>query len=244
MRFLVLGGTAWLGGSITASALELGHRVTCLARGRSGSAPAGAVFVPADRDQRGAYDQVAGARWDVVVDVSRQPGQVRRAVSALAGRSKFFVFVSSGNVYTDHSTIGQDEGASLLPPLDGEVMETMDAYGQAKVACEQHVLEVARTVAGHCGPVVAARREWLLAQGVQPWMGECSLPLWVSDPDWAGFNARDSSKARTAGLVTRPLEHTLADTLTWEMTRDPAQPRRAGLSDDTERSLLQVLAGS
>ena len=29
--------------------------------------------------------------------------------------------------------------ASLLPPLTGEVMESMDTYGQAKVACEQQV---------------------------------------------------------------------------------------------------------
>lgn len=139
MRFLVLGGTAWLGGQVTSTALALGHQVTCLARGSSGAAPDGAVFVHADRTQPGAYDQVVGDQWDVVIDVSRQPGQVKSAVAALAGRTGFFVFVSSGNVYAGHGTPGQDEGGALLPALDGDVMESMKTYGRAKVACERHV---------------------------------------------------------------------------------------------------------
>lgn len=49
MRLLMLGGTAWLGGYVTSTAVERGHQVTCLARGSSGDAPDGAVFVPADR---------------------------------------------------------------------------------------------------------------------------------------------------------------------------------------------------
>ena len=58
--------------------------------------------------------------WDVVIDFSRQPGHVRRAVAALCNRASRFVFVSSGNVYADHSTPGQDEDAALLPPLHGD----------------------------------------------------------------------------------------------------------------------------
>ncbi len=331
MRFLILGGTAWLGGHVTNTALALGHQVTCLARGSSGDAPVGAAFVHADRTQPGAYDHVARDQWDVVIDVSRQPGQVKSAVAALADRTGFFVFVSSGNVYADHSTPGQEEDGALLPALNGDVMESMETYGQAKVACEQNVLrvfgpdraliarvgliggpgdifdrtgywplrfarpstedgavmvpdapdlptqvidvrdlaawlvdaasrslpgifnatgetvllpghlDVARTVGGHTGPVVAADQQWLLTQGVQEWMGERSLPLWLADPDWRGFNANDSRKARRGGLTTRPLEQTLADTLAWEMSRERARVRQAGLSDEDERALLEAL---
>jgi hypothetical protein len=102
-------------------------------------------------------------------------------------------------------------------------------------------LDVAREVAGHSGPVVEADQEWLQAHGVEPWMGERSLPLWLPMPEYAGFNARDSSAVRAAGLVTRPLKETLADTLSWEMAAGPDRPRRAGLSDDDERALLAVL---
>jgi 2'-hydroxyisoflavone reductase len=329
MRLLVLGGTAWLGGHLATIARDRGHAVTCLARGESGAAPAGVAFLRADRDAPDAYQEVAGGDWDAVVDVSRQPGQVRRAVQALAARSAWFGYVSSGSVYADHGTPGADERAALLPPLDGDVMESMASYGEAKVACERHVLDAfapnrsliarvgliggpgdisdrtgywplrftrpaatdgrvlvpdapglltqvvdvrdlatwlvvagerrvagvfnvvgealplaehlatARAVAGHTGPTVPVDQEWLQAHGVEPWMGERSLPLWLPLPEYAGFSARDGGAARAAGLVHRPLAETLADTLAWEQTLDRGRPRRAGLSDADERELLR-----
>ena len=334
MRVLVLGGTAWLGSHIATTAVGRGHHVTCLARGVAGGAPPGAAFTRADRDGAGAYRRVARADWDVVIDVSRQPGQVRRAATALAGCAGSFVFVSSASVYADHATPGADENAALLPALAGDVMASMETYGQAKVACEQHVragfgpdraliarvgliggpgdtsdhtgywpvrfrrpaagdgrvlvpnvpglatqvidvrdlaswlvdtgerrlsgvfnvvgetiplpdhLALAREVAGHTGPVAAAGPGWLTAHDVQPWMGERSLPLWLPLPAYAGFSSRDGSAARTAGLTTRPLAETLADTLAWELGRNLQQPRRAGLSDHDERRLLHALAAA
>lgn len=101
-------------------------------------------------------------------------------------------------------------------------------------------LELARRAAGHDGPVVTAPKNWLLAHGVEPWMGPRSLPLWLPDPAWRGFNARDGSRARRAGLRTRPLEDTLADVLAEEL-RQPARARKAGLSDEDELALLEQL---
>jgi nucleoside-diphosphate-sugar epimerase len=73
------------------------------------------------------------------------------------------------------------------------VAGVFNATGET-VLLAQH-LEVARRVAGHTGSVMRADQQWLLAQGVEPWMGERSLPLWLTDPDWLGFNARDRSEA-------------------------------------------------
>jgi len=330
MRILVLGGTAWVGGRFASTAAESGHQVTCLARGVSGAAPAGAAWVTADRTQPGAYQQVSDQEWDVVLDVSSQPGQVRTAIAALAGRAAFYGFVSTCSVYADNATPGQDENGPLLPPLEGDVSQTPETYGQAKVACESHVwaafgpqhaliaragliagpgdasdrtgywplrfarpaaadggvlvpdtqaaaqvidvrdlvewlldastrrvagifnatgvtmplsqhIDAARAVAGHTGPVVRADPQWLLDQGVQQWMGARSLPLWVADPDWQGFGSRDSGKARAAGLRTCPLQETLSDTLAWELTRTRSEARRAGLTDDDERALLELV---
>ena len=92
----MLGGTAWLGRTVAREALARGHDVTCLARG-SAPPPDGVAFVAADRDADDGLAVVAGSRWDAVVDVSRQPGQVRRAVRDLDTGHR--VFVSTGNVY-------------------------------------------------------------------------------------------------------------------------------------------------
>jgi 2'-hydroxyisoflavone reductase len=333
MRLLILGGTGWLGGEIAGTALRQGHHVTCLARGTSGSVPSGAALIRADRDDPDGLAPVVDGRWDAVLDVSRQPGQVRRAVAALHPVSDLYVFVSSGSVYADHKTPNQDEDGPLLSPLEGDVMESMQTYGEAKVASEQHVrtgcglersliarvgliggpgdvsdrtgywpsrfarpagadgsvlipdsatsvqlidvrdlaswlvesaiarthgtfdvtgpptpltdmLRTARTVAGHTGPVVRVPSAWLVEHGVETWMGPRSLPLWLADdPDWAAFSDRDSARARAAGLRTRPLEQTLADTLAWELTRDPDRPRTAGLTAAEEQALLSEYAG-
>jgi nucleoside-diphosphate-sugar epimerase len=141
MRLLVLGGTAWLGRNIVSAAMDAGHEVTALARGEAGDAPDGARFVAADRDGEDAFAALDDERWDAVIDVSRQPGQVRRAVAALGERTGHWVFVSSASVYADSATIGDDEDAELLPPLDGDVMESMETYGSAKVSCERFVLD-------------------------------------------------------------------------------------------------------
>jgi len=287
--------------------------------------------VIADRDNPDAYDAVVGQPWDAVVDVGRQPGHVRRAVTALQPMARRFLYVSSGNVYASQRELGQNEDAPLLAPLTSDVMESMELYGEAKAACEQAVhngfgpdrtliarvgliggpgdefgrssywpwrfahpsnhnqevlvpddpevstgmidvrdlatwlvacaeagtagtynaagepcpladhLIVARTVAGHSGPLVAATPGWLSEHEVQMWMGPRSLPLWIDDPDWYGLNAQNTDRARAAGLTTRPLEETLADTLAWEEGRPDQGPHGAGLTDDEEKELLGIL---
>ncbi|HEY4225822.1 MAG TPA: NAD-dependent epimerase/dehydratase family protein [Pseudolysinimonas sp.] len=140
MRLLVLGGTAWLGHRIATTALEGGDEVTCLARGSG--IPDGAALVQADRDDPGALDAVSGPghAWDAVIDVARQPGHVRRAVSALEPVAEHYVFVSSCSVYASQAEIGGDESVERLPALDADTMASLEDYGHAKVACEDAVL--------------------------------------------------------------------------------------------------------
>lgn len=138
MRFLILGGTAWLGRAVAEAAIRLGHEVTCVARGSA--VPAGASLVRADRDDDDALFEVASSRWDAVIDVARQPGHVRRAVRDLEPVADRFVFVSSCNVYSSQAEVGADEDAVLMDPLGADAMGSPDDYGAAKVACEQAVL--------------------------------------------------------------------------------------------------------
>jgi nucleoside-diphosphate-sugar epimerase len=139
MKILVLGGTAWLGHHIAATAISRGHDVTCLARGSG--APEGARLVNADRDDDDALSILADDRWDAVVDVARQPGHVRRAVRDLEARADRFIFVSTGNVYLSQEAIGVDETAELNAPLHVDHFDSPDDYGPAKVACENAVLD-------------------------------------------------------------------------------------------------------
>lgn len=139
MKILVLGGTAWLGHRIAATAISRGHEVTCLARGSA--VPDGAHLVNADRNDDGALHSVGDSYWDVVVDVARQPGHVRRAVRDLESRADRFIFVSTGNVYLSQELLGVDETAELNAPLQADHFDAPDDYGPAKVACENAVIE-------------------------------------------------------------------------------------------------------
>jgi len=136
MKMLLLGGTAFLGRAIAVEAVARGVDLTCLARGTS-TPPDGVTFVTADRDEDDGLAQVAGVHWDAVIDVSRQPGQVRRAVRDLT--SDHFVLISTVSVYASGDRLEQDETAPTVEALDGDVMTDMSTYGAAKVACEDAV---------------------------------------------------------------------------------------------------------
>ena len=135
MDLLILGGTQWLGRELAREAIARGDRVTCLARGEAGAVAPRAELVAADRDRPDAYDAVGDRDWDVVIDLTRQPGHARRAAAALAGRARHVVFVSSCSVYARHDEPGADESAALLPALADDA-STPETYGEAKVACE------------------------------------------------------------------------------------------------------------
>lgn len=338
MRVLVLGGTAWLGGEIARYAVAHGHEVTCLARGRasglgpaelgaSGPIPEGARWVAGDRTRPDAYRPLVDTRWDLVVDVSRQPGQVCSALAALSDHADRWVFVSSGSVYADHSQPGAGLDTPLLPALAGDEA-ALETYGEGKVACEEacraargdavllarsglivgygdgsdrfgywpgrfalarqdggpvlvpertdrpaqfldvldlaawlveaglrgvtgavdaygprrvlaDVLASAREVAGFTGEVVPVSDETLRGAGVEEYMGARSLPLWIADPAWAGFSARDTTSAEAAGLRARDLDDTMRDALRWERELGLARTRRrAGLDRSEELAIV------
>ena len=84
----------------------------------------------------------------------------------------------------------------------------------------------------------------LLEQKVQPWS---ELPLWLpsSDPDYAGFNRADLTRARAAGLRTRPLRETIAAVLDEGVPSDPDDRRIKGkLTREREAALLAAAESS
>lgn len=145
----------------------------------------------------------------------------------------------------------------LFPPVDGRTVQVIDvedlaAYvvaatttGAVNTIGDAHpladVLEAVRAAAGHAGDRVVAEEEWLVAHGVQYWMGERSLPLWLP-ADMTGFMTRSNARFHSTGGSLRPLAETIADVVADERSRGVDRARRAGLTRAEERTLLAELA--
>ena len=81
-----------------------------------------------------------------------------------------------------------------------------------------------------------ARLHWvsserLVEAGVEEWM---EMPLWISDPEFAGMLKADNRRAVAAGLTFRPLEDTVRATLE---QADPVEG--VGLTPEREAELLR-----
>ena len=101
----------------------------------------------------------------------------------------------------------RDLAAWLLDLAQARTTGTYDAVGVPVPLGEL----LAHTAAGV--GVAYPRLTWvdsafLEAQGVEPWMGEGSLPLWLPRPEYDGMLAHDPGPAVDAGLRLRPLAET------------------------------------
>jgi 2'-hydroxyisoflavone reductase len=130
----------------------------------------------------------------------------------------------------------RDLAAWLMSCVESHTVGTCDAVGPT-VALDRWI-GLSRGIAGHTGEVIPASDSWLLAEGVEEFMGPGSLPLWIADPDWQGFCARSGTAAAQAGLTARPVSDTLTDTLAWERQLGLDRRRTTGISVERETELL------
>ncbi|WP_395653758.1 NAD-dependent epimerase/dehydratase family protein [Phycicoccus elongatus] len=166
VKILLLGGTVFLGSAIASQAIARGHDLTCLARG-SAEVPDGAAFISRDRERDDGLSVVSRHRWDSVIDLTRQPGQARRAVRELD--ATHWVFVSSLNVYRAFDRLEQDEDSPTVEPLGGDVMADMTEYGSAKVACEDAVRARYPSHTIIRSGLIGGAGDWSGRSGYYPW---------------------------------------------------------------------------
>ncbi|MET0415126.1 MAG: NAD-dependent epimerase/dehydratase family protein [Actinoplanes sp.] len=91
------------------------------------------------------------------------------------------------------------------------------------------LLEVAGEVTGGRAQLRWTDPAVILAAGIEPWT---QLPVWLppGSQDYDLLHRGDTSKARAAGLVCRPVRETVADTWAWLMSLPGEAPLRADRS--------------
>jgi 2'-hydroxyisoflavone reductase len=113
-----------------------------------------------------------------------------------------------------------------------------NATGPDYVLTMGQFLEACKEVSGSDARIVWVDEVFLLEAGVTPFE---DLPVWMTDAEELhGFHAVDSSRAIGAGLTFRPIERTVADTLTWDRARAPDIQYKAGISREREQKLLDT----
>jgi 2'-hydroxyisoflavone reductase len=116
-------------------------------------------------------------------------------------------------------TVGVFDGVGPVTPL-GEVLAEV-AHG---VGSEPRLRWVSQ--------------DFLESEGVPPWSGEGSLPLWLPRPEYDGMLAHDPEPSYRAGLSIRPIADTARDTLAWFTAYPDATV--TGMDRERERELLEA----
>ncbi len=140
-RWLILGGTCFVGHHIAQAAIDAGHDVTLFHRGHT---PAQLEGPYRDRhgDRDGGLDLLHTERWDAVIDVCGYvPRIVEQAVEAID--CDHYTFISTVSVYPERPVAEPPirEHDSLLGwrgPRTEDITEL--SYGPLKVECERAVL--------------------------------------------------------------------------------------------------------
>jgi 2'-hydroxyisoflavone reductase len=129
----------------------------------------------------------------------------------------------------------------LVRSAERKLGGVFNAVGPGEPLTLAELLETCRRVTGG-----DARLHWVPAdvleeRGVENWS---TLPLWISDPGFAGLQQVDFSRARAAGLASRSVEDTVNDTLAWirsgdDLFVDQGRPR-PGVDPALERELVEA----
>jgi 2'-hydroxyisoflavone reductase len=136
MRFLILGGTVFLGRALTDAALAAGHAVTHFNRGQSAAPDARVESIVGDRTVAATFEPAKGDnRWDAVIDTSGYlPQVVGLSVKQLRESTHRYLFVSSISAYSGPR---YTEDSPVLPaPRPLPAVKTPENYGPLKAACE------------------------------------------------------------------------------------------------------------
>lgn len=131
----------------------------------------------------------------------------------------------------------RDLAAWIVCCVEESITGTHNAAGPSTTLAEIYRLSLELT--GTEASIRVVDDERLLAEGIAPWSGPRSLPLWIPAPKLRFVATLDCAPARALGLRPRPLAETLAAALRYETQREVS--RSSGLTDVEEQALRTAL---
>lgn len=139
MRFLILGGTLFLGRHLVETTLARGHEVTIFNRGQTNpDLFPGVEKLRGDRD--GDLSGLARREWDAVIDTSGYvPRVVRASAEVLADNIGHYTFISSLSVFYPPSKYGLAEEDPPTMLADEASEDVQSSYGPLKALCERTI---------------------------------------------------------------------------------------------------------
>ena len=133
----------------------------------------------------------------------------------------------------------RDLAAWIVDCAEARTTGTVDGIGPVQRLAD--LLDQVAAGVGTSPSFTWVDQELLTAQGVDAWAGPDSIPLWLPRPEYDGMLAHYADLPRAAGLTTRPVEESAADTLAWvDATPDATL---TGISRERELELLAGAAG-
>lgn len=136
MRIVILGGTGFLSTWVVRAALERGHEVVAVSRGRRGEPPTGAHAIVADRDDAASLAAAVATLPgppDAVVDVCGYTVAGARAAGEVFGDAARYVYVSSISAYEGWPPGPVPDESAPTFPSTADVTE----YGAMKAESER-----------------------------------------------------------------------------------------------------------
>lgn len=144
MRILLIGGSGFVSGTIARKAIEAGHSVWVVTRGKR-TLPNGVVALPADRNEEGALAAALAdgpVTWDLAIDcIGYKPAHAEQDIALLRDRVGRLVFISTDFVF--------DPSRAMLPRTEEMPFTTQPGYGYDKRQCERVLIDA--KAAGRCG---------------------------------------------------------------------------------------------
>ncbi|HEX3396366.1 MAG TPA: NAD-dependent epimerase/dehydratase family protein [Steroidobacteraceae bacterium] len=138
----------------------------------------------------------------------------------------------------------RDLAAFMLHLVDRQTVGIFNAASPPGMFRIGDLISASSAAAGTLAkPVAPPRALWVPAdflekQQVQPWS---DMPVWTPESgEYAGLPATSVARALHEGLIIRPIQPTVNDTLTWHLQR-PEQERAkllAGLTPEREQAIL------